>query len=339
MLRLMGNPVLIELTRGPRVESVHVGALAVAGADGAIVAAVGDITVPTFPRSAIKPLQALAFASSGAVEGFAFGARELAIACGSHSGTRRHVAVVAALLQRAGIPPGALGCGVHEPLDAEAARELVRSGAALSPLHHNCSGKHAGMLASAAHLGHGLATYWSADHPVQERIRQHLEELTRVELGAHVRGIDGCSVPNWAIPLADLAACYARFGSGEGLSSPARRQCRRVMEACWAEPELVAGSGRLDTRMLAAMPGEVVIKSGAEGVYCGALPKRGLGFAVKVDDGAKRAAEAVAAALVARLYPEAETLGPARRLVNWRGLEVGRLCAAPALVTGLAALR
>jgi len=334
----MSNPILIELTRGSCVESMHAGALAVARADGSVVAAVGDVTLPTFPRSAIKPLQALAFATSGAVDGFDFGARELAIACGSHSGTPRHVAVVAQLLQRAGLSPAALGCGVHEPLDGEAARELVRSGAALSPLHHNCSGKHAGMLATAVHRGDAPAAYWRAEHPVQERIRQHLEQLTRAELGAELRGIDGCSVPNWAIPLAHLAAAYARFASGEGFGDAGRRACRRVMEACWAEPELVAGAGRLDTRVLAVMPGEVLIKSGAEGVYCGALPARGLGFAVKVDDGAKRAAEAVAVALMARFYPQLTPFGPAARLTNWRGLEVGRMRAAPALLTGLAAL-
>jgi L-asparaginase II len=334
----MANPVLIELTRAPRVESMHAGALAVARADGSLVAAIGDVAAPTFPRSAVKPLQALALAGSGAVERFGFGPREIAIACGSHGGTPRHVGVVAAMLERAGLGPAALGCGVHEPMDMEAARELVRTGRKASPLHHNCSGKHAGMLATAVHQGEAIAAYWTADHPVQERIRRLLEELTRTRLGADACGVDGCSVPNWAIPLAALAAGYARFATGDGLSGAVRLACRCVRDACWTQPELVAGAGRLDTRVMSAMPREVLLKSGAEGVYCGALPARGLGFAVKVDDGGKRAAEAVTIALIARLYPQVAALGPATRLTNWRGLEVGQVRQAPALVNGLAAL-
>jgi L-asparaginase II len=194
------------------------------------------------------------------------------------------------------------------------------------------------MLATAVHQGEATAAYWTAEHPVQERIRGFLEELTRMRLGADACGVDGCSVPNWAIPLAALAAAYARFASGEGLGGAVRLACQRVLDACWTEPELVAGTGRLDTRVMAAMPREVLMKSGAEGVYCGALPARGLGFAVKVDDGGKRAAEAVTVALIARLYPQVATLGPAVRLTNWRGLEVGQVRPAPALVRGLAAL-
>jgi L-asparaginase II len=334
----MANPVLIELTRGLRVESVHAGSLAVARADGSIVAAIGDIAVPIFPRSSVKPLQALAFAASGAVERFNFGVPEMAIACGSHSGTRRHVAVVAAMLTRAGLAPTTLGCGVHEPMDAEAARELIRSGAGSTLLHHNCSGKHAAMLATAVHRGEPVEEYWRVQHAVQVRIHRHLEELTHSRLGADVCAIDGCSVPNWAIPLADLAAAYARFATGEGLAVAERRACLRLMHACWAEPELVAGPGRLDTRVMAATPGEVLMKSGAEGVYCGALPARGVGFAVKLDDGAKRAAEAVVVALIARLYPKVGELAPEPRLTNWRGLQVGHVRRSAALVAALAPL-
>jgi L-asparaginase II len=335
----MGNPALIELTRGSRVESTHAGAFAVARADGRVVAALGDIASPVFPRSAIKPLQALAFAAGGAVERFGFTASELAIACASHSGTPRHVAVVTAMLARAGLSEEALGCGVHEPLDAAAARELVRSGEPMTSLHHNCSGKHAGMLVTAVHRGEPVEGYWRIDHPVQARIRQDLEELTGEELGSGVCGIDGCSVPNWAISLAGLAAAFARFSTGAGLGKARAQLCRRLLRACWAEPELVAGPGRLDTQLMTRLAGDVLVKGGAEGVYCGALPVHGLGFALKVDDGAKRAAEAVAVALVARFYPLVQELGPGPRLFNWRGMEVGQMHHSAALARALAPLQ
>ncbi|KAB2851776.1 MAG: asparaginase [Hyphomicrobiaceae bacterium] len=321
----MRNPVLIELTRGPFMESVHAGAVALARPDGAPVCAVGDVTVPVFPRSAIKPLQALAFVESGAIEHFGLGSADIAIACGSHSGTHRHVAVVEGLLSRAGLTPAALGCGAHEPMDARAARDLARLGAHASPLHHNCSGKHAAMLATAAHLQEPADGYWRPDHPVQIRIRQILEAFAGVHLGPEVRGIDGCSVPNWAIPLSGLARAFARFVTGESASGARAEACWRICEACWSNAELVAGPGRLDTLVLERLRGVALIKAGAEGVYCGAFPRLGLGFALKIDDGAKRAAEAVAALVVAALYPAAADLGPQATLRNWRGLEVGRM--------------
>jgi L-asparaginase II len=333
-----GNPGLIELTRGRLVESVHAGSLAIARADGGIVAAIGDIARPVFPRSAVKPLQAVAFAASGAVERFALGAPELAISCASHSATQRHVGIVAAMLERAGLTPAALRCGAHEPLDAAAARQLIGANAPSTPLHNNCSGKHAGMLLTAVHYGESTDDYWRLDHPVQVRIRATLEELAHCRLGEEVCGIDGCSAPNWAMPLADLAAAYARFATGRGLAAPLGEACRRLIDACWAEPELFAGPGRLDTRVMAELPCEVLMKGGAEGVYCGALPALALGFALKLDDGAKRAAEAAVVALIGRFYPEIARLGPEPRLTNWRGLEVGRLRSSAALLAGLAPL-
>ena len=337
-LRGMGNPVLIELTRGSLVESTHAGTLAIAGADGAIAGSIGDIGRPVFPRSAIKPLQALPFVKSGALERFGFGAPEIAIACASHSGTPRHAALVAAMLARAGLTPAALGCGVHEPMDAASARALIKAGTAPSALHHNCSGKHAAMLATAVHLGEPVEGYWRPDHPVQTRIRSLLEDLAGCRLGADVCGIDGCSVPNWAIPPAGLATAFARLSTGHGLGPDRARACARIVQACWADPELVAGPGRLDTLMMARLGGKVLMKSGAEGVHCGALPERGLGFALKIDDGAKRGAETVVAELIARFYPQARDLGPDTRLRNWRGLEVGEVRPSAALAALLASL-
>jgi L-asparaginase II len=327
----MRNPVLIELTRGALVESRHAGAVAVVRADGEIVAAVGDVAAPTFPRSAIKPLQAIPLVETGAADHFGFGPPEIALASASHSGTQAHTALVRSMLARAGLSPDALACGVHEPLDPATARAMIRSGAAPTALHHNCSGKHAGMLATAAHKTEPTASYWLPDHPVQMRILGTLEHMTGRRLGSDVRGIDGCSVPNWAVPLADLASAFARFVTGEGLTQARRHACQRLAEACWAEPRLVAGQDRLDSVAMGRLPGKVLIKAGAEGVYCGAFPAAGLGFALKVDDGGKRAADLVAASLLRQFCPEATDLGLVRPLHNFRGLTVGEIRAADAL--------
>jgi L-asparaginase II len=229
------------------------------------------------------------------------------------------------MLQRAGLTPKALGCGVHEPMHVATAHELIREGVAPSPLHHNCSGKHAAMLATAVHMCEPTDGYWRPDHPVQVRIARVLEDLTGCPLGAEVRGIDGCSVPNWAIPLSGLARAFARFATAESKGAERAVACRRIAEACWAHPDLVAGPGRLDTAVMTRLPRVVLVKSGAEGAYCGALPERGLGFALKIDDGAKRAAEAAAIAVISRLYPAAAELGPAPDLTNWRGTVVGQM--------------
>jgi len=334
----MGNPVLVELTRGLWRESVHAGAVAVARANGELVAAVGDVERPIFPRSAIKPLQALPLLETGAADRYAFGARELAIACGSHSGRREHAATVAKMLAMAGLDAPALGCGTQEPLDSGAGRELARAGLAPTALNHNCSGKHAGMLATAVHKAEAIEGYWLPDHPVQNRIRNALEDVTGRRLGSDLRGIDGCSAPNWAVPLRSLAGAFARFVTGEGLGHDRWRACRQLAEACWAEPMLVAGPGRLDSMVMGALPGKVLIKSGAEGVHCGAFPALGLGFALKIDDGGKRAADLVAASLVRRVYPEADALGPQTLLHNFRGLTVGEIRASEALKRLLASL-
>jgi len=333
----MRNPILIELTRGSLVESAHAGVVAVTRADGGLVAAVGDAQAPVFPRSAIKPLQALPFLETGAVQRFGLGPAEIAVACASHSGTPRHVGVVEGLLAKAGLTPAALGCGVHEPFDAAVAREMIRRGEQPTSLHHNCSGKHAAMLATAAHLGEPTDGYWLPDHPVQVRIRRVLEAMTGCSLSPQVCGIDGCSVPNWAMPPAALAGAFARFATGAGLTPQRAGDCARIFAACTACSDLVAGPGRFDTLIMQRLPGKVLVKTGAEGVYCGALRDAGLGFALKIEDGAKRASEAVAAHIIARFHPEAQEMAPDAVLRNWRGLDVGRVRATPELEAMLTA--
>ena len=331
----MANPVVIEVTRGALTESVHSGAVAVARATGERVFELGDVGRPVFPRSAIKPLQCLPLIETGAADRFGFGAAEVALACASHAGTERHAGLAAAMLARAGLTADALGCGAHAPSDEAAEAKLVREGKRPTALHNNCSGKHAGMMATAIHCGDPPAGYWRPDHPAQVRIRRTLEELIGRPLGSDVVAVDGCSAPNWAVPLADLARAFAQFVTGEGAGAGHRVAAERIAAACWEAPDLVAGDGRLDTEVMRRLPGEVLMKTGAEGVYCAALPKLGLGVALKVDDGAKRAAEALIMSIIAHLLPSARPLVPGGVLKNWRGLIVGEIRVAPAFLAAL----
>ncbi len=298
----MSNPVLVEVTRGPLVESRHRGAVAVADIEGRSVFAVGDIAAPVFPRSAIKALQAIALVECGAADRYGFGDEDLALACASHSGEPAHVAGVARMLAKAGLDTSALRCGAHWPISQSAAYALARTGTP-SALHNNCSGKHAGFLCLACAMGVDTADYFRPQHPVQREVRAVLENFTGAVLGEDVCAIDGCSVPTWAMPLQNLAHGFAKFGAGHGLPPARAAAAARLRQACAAKPWFVAGTGRFCTEIMELFGERVFVKTGAEGVYCGALPRQGLGIAIKCDDGAARAAAAVMAATIARFLP------------------------------------
>jgi L-asparaginase II len=326
----MTNPILVEVLRGSLVESRHRGAVAVADADGGAVLALGDVARPIFPRSAVKALQALPLVESGAAGRYGFGDEELALACASHSGEPVHVAGVTRMLTKAGLDAAALRCGAHWPIAQPALVELARSGEP-SALHNNCSGKHAGFLCVACAAGIDHADYWRPQHPVQREVRAVLEHMTGATLSDDRRAVDGCSVPTWAIPLQNLAQGFAKFGTGHGLAPERARAAARLRAACARKPWHVAGTGRFCTEIMQLLGARVFVKTGAEGVYCGALPELGLGIALKCDDGAGRASQAVMAALIARFLP----LGDAERaaltrlahptLRNWNGIEIGAL--------------
>jgi len=319
------NPVLVELTRARKVECVHSGAVSVCDANGRTVAALGDVTRAVFPRSAIKLIQALPLVQSGAAEHYGFGVEELALAAASHSGSADHVRVAEAMLEASGRSERDLACGAHLPLSENEAHDLLRRGQAPHRCHNNCSGKHAGMLATATHLGEPTAGYTEPSHPVQQRIRAALERLTGTTLGDAEMGIDGCSAPNWAVPLNALAMAFARLVSGTNLADEDRTAARTLIEAIWRRPELVAGKGQLDTKLLHRFTGKLFIKSGAEGVYCGGVPERGIGFAIKIDDGAKRASQVVVSSVVAALLADAADLAAPSPLRNWDGRVVGEI--------------
>lgn len=335
----MVNPPVVELTRGALVESVHRGAVAISGPTGEPLLALGDVGRPVYPRSAIKPLQALALIETGAADRWRLGADEIALACASHAGSTAHTDLARAMLQRGGLGENALGCGAHAPSDDAAARQLAMAGQAPGALHNNCSGKHAGMLLTALHCGDAIEAYLDPGHAVQVRIKSLIEPLVGRGLGADVTGIDGCSAPNWAMPVADLARAFAAFATGEGPGAAHKISAQRIMAACWAHPEMVGGKGRLDTEVMRRLPGEVLMKTGAEGAYAVALPLAGIGIALKIDDGARRAAEALVLALIAHLLPKARHLVPSPVLRNFRGLEVGETRITPEVSVALEGLK
>jgi len=327
----MSNPVLVEVIRGSRIESAHRGAAAVVDADGALVLALGHVDVPIYPRSAVKALQALVMMETGAADRFTFGEEELALACASHGGEPGHVAGVARMLARAGLDQAALACGGHWPSHQASAHALVRAGAMPSALHNNCSGKHAGFVCAACAMGIDHRNYVAPEHPVQRAVKAAIQEMAGAVVGDDEVGIDGCSVPTWALPLSHLARAFARFATGHGLPPQRADAARRLRAACAAKPWFVAGTGRFCTEVMKHFGERVFVKTGAEGVFCAALPQQGLGIAIKCDDGAGRAAEVVAAALIARFVQA----GDADRRVfdalvrpqlrNWNGTIVGSL--------------
>jgi L-asparaginase II len=296
----MNNPVIAEAVRGPIVESRHEGAYAVVAADGALIASAGDIDRRVYPRSAIKAFQAMAVIENGAADRFGFTPEDIALMCSSHDGEPAHVRVAAGMLAKCGLGPESYECGTHWPGSEEAAHALARSGHEPGPIHNNCSGKHAGMLALALTLGADPHGYTRPEHPVQHAVARVLSDLCDCDMSTAPRAIDGCSVPTWAIPLSGLALGFARFASGEGLGEIRRAAARRIIEAVRAHPFMVGGTGSFCTELMRQVP-RAFVKTGAEGVYCGCVPHAGLGLALKCDDGASRAAEVTTAAVLAGL--------------------------------------
>ena len=326
----MRNPVLVEALRGVLVESRHTGAVAVVDADGGRALARGDIEQPVYPRSAVKALQALPLVETGAADRYGLGPEALALACASHSGEPGHVATVTRMLTLAGLDAGALQCGAHWPIHQPSAQALAREGGMAGAVHNNCSGKHAGFLCVACAIDADPAHYIEAAQPVQRLVKATLEDMTGAVLSQDVCAVDGCSAPTWAMPLAALARGFARFGTGSGLAPERAKAAARLRQACAAHPWHVAGTGRFCTEMMSRFGARVFVKTGAEGVYCAALPEQGLGIAVKCDDGAGRAAEVMLAATLARLLPsdaDRATLEPFVRptLRNWNGFAVGAM--------------
>lgn len=292
------QPLTIEVTRGDMVESRHRAAAVVMDGAGKTLHSWGDVGRLVYPRSAIKPLQTLALIETGAAEHFRLSDAEIALASASHNGTPAHTGAVDGWLVRVGLSERDLECGAHPPMDEEAARALVRAGRAPGPLHNNCSGKHAGFLTTARHMGEPTAGYVKAGHPVQERLKEILGQMSGADLARAPTGIDGCGIPVYGMALAGLARALARMANGDRLETGRKAAAKRIVAAMTANPVLIAGRGRFDTGAMQAGKGAFAAKGGAEGVHVAIVPGLGLGVTLKVDDGAKRAAEVAMAAIL-----------------------------------------
>jgi L-asparaginase II len=307
---MTGAVPMVEVWRGDVAESHHRGHAVICDASGAIRAAWGDPGAVILPRSSCKMLQALPLVESGAAEGLS--TEQLALACASHQGAAMHVTRVARWLADLGLGEPDLRCGPQVPDDAPERHRLRAAGEAPSQLHNNCSGKHAGFLTLNRRLGAG-AEYVEVDHPVQRAVRESFEEMCGTpSLGW---GIDGCSAPNFATTVHGLALAMARMADPRGLGPAREAAARRLVAAMVAHPLLVAGEGRACSELMAAMEGGVAVKTGAEAVFTAILPDRGLGVALKIEDGATRASECAITALLVRLGAiAAEHPAAARRL-------------------------
>jgi L-asparaginase II len=332
---------VVELTRGGRVESLHHGAIAVVDTSGRLVASYGDPQVVTFLRSSAKPFQALPLVEDGAAERFGFTPREIAFTCASHMGMDMHVEVANAIQAKIGVTEGDLLCGVHEPGDPETAQRLQREGRAPTPYRHNCSGKHIGMLAQARHRGLPIADYINPAHDIQQTILRTFADVCGLEATAVVVGVDGCSAPNFAVPLASAATAFARLADPFSLPAARASALSVIFSAMTAHPEMIRGPGGFDTELMRVRPGIIVSKGGAEGYQgIGLAPgtlgpgSPALGVALKIADGAARAVPVVALEVLRQLgaIGEAELaalaglgFAPRQRLENFRRLVVGEM--------------
>ncbi len=320
--------LLVEVTRGPLVESRHQVSVAVVDATGRVRARAGDPGRVAFARSAVKPIQALPLVLDGVLDRFGMTPVELALCCASHNAEERHVAVARSILDRIGAGEEMLACGPHVPRGAGAARTLAARGQEPTRIHNNCSGKHAGMLALAAAHEWPLAGYHRPEHPVQQRVLQEVAAWTAVPADDVELGVDGCGVPTFGLPLSAFAGAFARLAAGARRGDPGPA---RVVGAMVQNPEFVGGIDRLCTELMRVAGGRIFVKVGAEGMYCAGIPGAELGICLKVEDGATRASEpALLAVLRALQLLSEDEFGLLERfgappVLNTRGETVGAI--------------
>ncbi|WP_417330253.1 asparaginase [Halomonas cupida] len=317
----------VEVFRGEILESLHRATAVACHADGRVVFTLGDPYREVFPRSGLKPFQALAQVETGAVDTLGISHEELALSCASHSAEPGHINTVRRWLKRLGMDAGHLACGPRPPHDASVARALFLAGEQETPLHNNCSGKHTGMLSACRQMGWPVEGYQELDHPLQQHIARALGELSG-ESSLPRTAIDGCSAPTFAMPLASAARAFAQLADPSRLAATRQQAVERIFAAMRAHPWHVAGTHRSCTDFITACP-DTVVKMGAEGFYGISLRRLGLGVAIKVDDGAERAGQVAAGAVLEALKavaPEHTDMVAAwtrKPLINAVGLRVG----------------
>jgi L-asparaginase II len=276
----------VVVTRGGDVESGHRVHAAVVDATGAVIAAARDLSLVTHWRSCAKPFQVMPLLESGGFDALRWGDDQLALACASHGGEPEHVALANQMLHDLGLEEGDLACGPHDPLASRGQKLLRESGARATRLHNNCSGKHAAMLARAQTSGWRTAGYEHRDHPVQQSCREVVAKWSGIDEREIGQAIDGCGVVEFSLPLQSMARAFARLATAMQQGEDA---AGRIYHAMVGRPFLIGGSDRFDSILIEATDGRAVSKIGAEGVHSVAIPEQGIGFAIKVEDGAQRA--------------------------------------------------
>ena len=292
---------LAEIRRGGILESLHHGVAVVADADGHILQSWGDPSFVTFPRSSLKPFQAIPLVESGAADAAGLTEEHLALACASHSAEDFQVALVRGWLERLGLTESALVCGPDMPRSQADQAAIWRSGGGRSRIYHNCSGKHCGFLTLTKHLGAPVATYNDPAHPAQRLYLEAFSELLGEDASALPRGTDGCGLPAIALPVAAMAKAAARWAAAKVATETRRTAIRRLQSAIRAYPDHLSGRDSATGKIVRATQGRVLLKGGAEGFVVGFVPEQGLGIAVKFADGASRAKMGVFATLLGRL--------------------------------------
>lgn len=313
------------------MENVYRGAVCVITHSGDSVLQLGDTTRACYPRSAIKPLQAIPLVESGAAQRLHLSDAEICLACASHSGETTHIGTAKHWLEKLAMPEHALRCGATLPLGTKAAETLLRNGQEPSRLHNNCSGKHLGFLSLSQDQSFDITNYLAATHPTQCAWRDILEELAQVTT-EHV-AVDGCGIPTYAVPLSGLALAMAKFSRPQRMPGSRGAAIQRITAAIQRHPQLLAGSGRLCSILAQHLGKRVIAKVGADGVYAAALPEQGMGIAIKIDDGSRTAAELTLVAVLLRLnIIEPAELSPLQAFIdapilNSLGANVGKLSA------------
>ena len=319
---------LIELTRGGVLESEHFGAVAVVDDQGKLIASAGDAHRLTFSRSTLKAFQALPLLEGGGHEIFGFESSHLAMLCASHNGEAMHVHAIDEMLNKINLSHRALECGCHVPAQYSYFDTSPPPGTKWDQRHNNCSGKHAGFLAYCVQHGFPTANYVSPTHPLQQAIRQNIVGVVGIDENALKMGIDGCSSPNYAMPLSKIAYAYARLAAGIN-DSQFGSSFALLSNAMTTHPELVAGTGRNDLAFMQIGRGDWIAKVGADGVQAIASKSRREAFAIKIADGNRIALFATAVEVLAQLgwldEAQAEQLMPwrAANIINARGIQVG----------------
>lgn len=293
---------ILHAYRGTIVENIHRGDIVVVDNNGSILNKVGDTQKLTYLRSAAKPFLALNVILSGAAEHYGFGDRELAVMCASHRGETYHTEVLAGIVDKIGLQSDSLlHCGITEPFSKAAAINLYKSGQPLSPLHCNCSGKHLGMISVCIHKGYPIENYYDISHPVQQDALEILSKFTGIDKDKIIIGVDGCTVPVHGIPLYNMALAYARLGNPTNLDTSYASAANRLTNAIVSYPEMISGMKSFCTDLMIAGRRDIVGKVGADGVYCIAIPKEGIGIALKIENGDMRSCHIAAANVLKQL--------------------------------------